>query len=158
AEAAYRQASRFGRSPEPGVALLWLARGRTDAAAAAVGRALEEVRSDNPARRAELLAARVEILLALGDVAAARAAAAELGALAAHLDAPPLFALADRAHGSVLIAEGEPAAALAPLRRAWTVWHRLEAPYEAARLRVLIGAACRALGDAESAAMEIDAA
>jgi DNA-binding CsgD family transcriptional regulator len=157
ADAAYRQASRLGRSPEPGVALLWLARGRSDAAAAAVGRALEEVGGD-PARRSELLAARVEILLALGGTAEARTAAAELVELAVALDAPPLRGLADRAEGGVLLAEGEPRAALAPLRRAWAAWHRLEAPYEAASARVLVAAACRALGDEESAAMELDAA
>jgi ATP/maltotriose-dependent transcriptional regulator MalT len=157
AEAAYRQASRLGRSPEPGVPLLWLARGRSDAAAAAVSRALEEV-GDNPGRRSELLAAHVEILLALGDATAARSAAAELGELASALDTPALRALADHADGGVLVAEGDPRAALAPLRRAWTEWHRVDAPYEAARVRVLIAAACRALGDAESAAMELDAA
>jgi DNA-binding CsgD family transcriptional regulator len=157
AEAAYRQASRLGRPPQPGAALLWLARGQAAASAAAVRRALDETDADR-GRRAELLAAQVEILLALDDAAGARAATTELVALAATLDALPLRALADRAEGSVLIAEGEPRAALAPLRRAWTAWQRLEAPYEAARVRVLIGAACRALGDAESAAMEVDAA
>jgi len=47
------------------------------------------------------------ILLALGDTAAARTTTIELAHLAATLDAPPLRALADRAEGSVLIAEGE---------------------------------------------------
>jgi DNA-binding CsgD family transcriptional regulator/tetratricopeptide (TPR) repeat protein len=157
ADAAYRQASRLGRSPEPGVALLWLARGQTDAAEGAARRALAET-GEGPGRRSDLLAAYVEVLLALGDKRAARAAANELRELAARLDALPLHAMAERADGSVLIAEGEPRAALAPLRRAWTAWQRLEAPYEAARVRVLLGAACRALGDAESAAMEVDAA
>jgi DNA-binding CsgD family transcriptional regulator len=157
ADAAYRQASRLGWPPEPGVALLWLARGQADAAAAAVRRALDETRADR-ARRSELLAAYVEILLALGDTAAARTATTELASLAATLDALPLRALADRAEGSVLIAEGEPRAALAPLRRSWAAWQRLEASYEAARVRALIGTACRALGDEESAAMEVDAA
>ena len=49
-------------------------------------------------------------------------------------------------------------AALAALRGAWAAWRELEAPYEAARARVLIGLACRALGDQDSAAMELDAA
>jgi len=44
------------------------------------------------------------------------------------------------------------------LRRSWRGWHRLEAPHEAARARVQIALACRALGDADSADMEIDAA
>ena len=45
-----------------------------------------------------------------------------------------------------------------PLRGAWAAWQELEAPYEAARARLLIGLACRALGDQDSAAMELDAA
>jgi DNA-binding NarL/FixJ family response regulator len=38
------------------------------------------------------------------------------------------------------------------------VWDDVQAPYEAARVRVLMGAACRALGDEEAAALEVDAA
>jgi DNA-binding CsgD family transcriptional regulator len=105
-----------------------------------------------------LLAAYVEVLLAQGDATAAKKAADELVELAGALDALPLRALADRAEGSVLIATSEAHAALAPLRRAWTAWQELDAPYESARVRVLIGAAYRDLGDEESAAMEFDAA
>ena len=135
----------WGGRPNLAVALLWLARGQAGAAAAAVQRALAEASADR-ARRSELLAANIEILLALGDTAAARTSATELAHLAATLDALQLRALADRAEGSVLIAEGEPRAALASLRRSWMAWQQLEAPYEAARVRVLISAACRALG------------
>jgi DNA-binding CsgD family transcriptional regulator len=39
-----------------------------------------------------------------------------------------------------------------------TVWQELEVPYEAARVRVLIGLACRQLGDQDGAEMELDAA
>jgi DNA-binding CsgD family transcriptional regulator len=168
AEEAYQQASRLGRTPQPGLALLGLARGRAEAAATAVRRALDEPAPQGAlgdwdsmlqqAGRAELLGAYVEIMLALDDTATARASAAELVQAAADLDALPLRALADRAEGSVLIAEGQPRAALAPLRRSWMAWQRLEVPYEAARVRVLIGEACRALGDEQSAAMEFDAA
>jgi DNA-binding CsgD family transcriptional regulator len=157
AEEAYRQASRAGRQPEPGLALLWLARGQGEAARTAVHRALEEA-GDNRSRRAELLGAYVEILLALGDTAAAGGAASELAGIASAFEALLLTASSDRATGRILIAEGSPASALAPLRRAWTAWQRLEAPYEAARERVQIGIAYQELGDHESAAMEFDAA
>jgi ATP/maltotriose-dependent transcriptional regulator MalT len=157
ADKAYRQSSRLGRSAEPGLALLWLARGQTDAAAAALQRALDEPELDR-ARRAGLLSAHVEVLLALGDVAAAQKAADDLAEVASALDAAPLRALADRAHGSVLIAFGDPRAALAPLRRSWSAWKQLDAPYEGARVRALIGNAYHALGDEQSAAMEVDAA
>jgi DNA-binding CsgD family transcriptional regulator len=56
------------------------------------------------------------------------------------------------------LAEGDAGGALGILRTAWTAWHELGAPYEAARIRVLIGTACRALGDDDTAEMEYDAA
>jgi DNA-binding NarL/FixJ family response regulator len=58
----------------------------------------------------------------------------------------------------VLLAEGDARAALHALRGAWTGWRKLDAPYESARVRVLIGLACRALGDDDSGDMELDAA
>ena len=90
--------------------------------------------------------------------AAARAAADELSHIAADLDAPLLQAAAARATGAVLLAEGDARAACDTLRRAWTAWRELDAPYEAARVRVLVGLACRALGDEDTAGMELDAA
>ena len=66
--------------------------------------------------------------------------------------------MADHARGAVLLAEGDARAAVVALRGAWQAWRELEAPYEAARVRVLVGLACRALGDEEAAAMELDAA
>ena len=158
AEEAYRQASRLGRPPDPGLALLALARGQDEAAEAAIRRALSETDPVEVNRRAELLSAHVEALLAMGDVTAARVAAEELDSLASRRDALPLRGLADRALGSVLVASGEPEAALAPLRRSWSAWKQIDAPYEGARVRAVIAMACRALGDEESAAMEEDAA
>jgi DNA-binding CsgD family transcriptional regulator len=157
AESAFRDASRLGRPPEPGLALLWLARGHPDVAALSVRRALDEL-GENSLRRADLLSACVEILLRLNDVAGAQDAAEELEILAKTMGAPSLHALADRAQGSVLIAKGDARAALALLRRSWTAWQQLDVPYEAAMTRVLIGAACRGLGDGVSAEMEFDAA
>lgn len=157
AEEAYRQASRLGRPPEPGLPLLWLARGRTEAARAAIRRVLIEVPGD-PARRALLLDADVQVCLAVDELASARASASELEAIASRLDAPFLRALAARAEGSLLLAGGEASQCLGALRRAWSEWQRLEAPYEAARVRTLIGLAYRQLADEESAAMEFDAA
>ena len=157
AEEAYKQASEVGRPPEPGIALLWLARGQVTSAASAIQRAIDESGSAGP-RYPELLAAQVEVHLRSGDVSAARTATTELGRLAEAMDAPQLVALAERAVGNVLIAEGEPGAALSPLRRSWGLWRQLDAPYEAAQVRVLIATACRALGDEQSAAMELDAA
>ena len=156
AEQDYRQASRYGRQLQPGLALLRLAQGQVEAAEASVRRALEE--TPEGVLRAKLLSAYVEISLASKDVAAARGAADELGWIAADLDAPPVQAIVDHATGAVLLAEDDAHAALAPLRRAWTIWHGLDAPYEAARARVLVALACRQLGDTDTAEMELDAA
>ena len=156
AEEAYRQASQWGREPQPGLALLRLAQGQVDTAAAAIRRVVDE--AADVASRSRLLPAQVEILLAAGDVPAAAAAAAELTRLADGLGAPFLTAVAAHAQGAVLLAEGDPHAALAVLRGAWRAWQELEVPYEAGRVRVLIGLACRELGDQDGAEMELDAA
>ena len=93
-----------------------------------------------------------------GDVGAGRAAAEELAGVASGWEAPLLRAQAAQAPGAVLLAEGDARGAVAALRRAWAGWRELEAPYDAARARVLLGLACRALGDEDGAAMELDAA
>jgi ATP/maltotriose-dependent transcriptional regulator MalT len=156
ADLAYREASQYGREPQPGLALLRVAQGRVDDAHATIRRVLGE--APDQASRARVLPAYVEIALAGGDTAAARAAANELSGIAAGLGAPLVHAVAARARGHVLLAEGDANAALAELRRAWRLWQELDAPYEAARTRVLIGLACRRLGDRDSADLELDAA
>ena len=60
--------------------------------------------------------------------------------------------------GAVLLAEGDGRAALAALRQAGTARQKIEALYEAARIRVLVGLACRALGDEDTAEFEFDGA
>jgi DNA-binding CsgD family transcriptional regulator len=156
AEKAYGEASKRGRSPQPGLAQLRLAQGRLDAAQAAICRVVEEARERRT--RSRVLPAYVEVMLAADDVEAARTAADELAAIAADLGAPLLHAVADCSRGAVLLAAGDPGTALDSLRQAWTTWREIEAPYEAARVRVLIGLACRQLGDDDTAAMELDAA
>jgi len=156
AEELYRRGSRWGRDPHPGLALLRLAQGRVDAAAAAIRRVVAEGRTSR--MRAAELAVCVEIMIAAGDPGAARTATDELGRLADALGAPFLRALSAQAAGAVLLAEGEPHAALAELRQAAAGWHAIEAPYEAARTRALIGLAHRALGDEDTAVIELDAA
>jgi DNA-binding NarL/FixJ family response regulator len=156
AEEAYLKASSFGREPQPGLAQLRLAEGRGDAAVSTIRSA--EAAATTPLDRAALLPALVEIELEAGEVDAARRAADELGKLAADFESAMLAAIAAHARGAVSLAEGEPREALACLRRAFETWHALDAPYEIARTRVLVGDACRRLGDEESATLEHDAA
>jgi DNA-binding NarL/FixJ family response regulator len=105
-----------------------------------------------------LLPAAVEIALAAGDLEEARRAAGELEQIAADFGTEVLGAMAAHARGAVAIADGQAEAALEPLRRAFRVWHQVGAPYIAARLRVLVARACRALGDRDTAALELDLA
>jgi DNA-binding CsgD family transcriptional regulator len=156
AEEAYREASRRGREPQPGLALLRLAQGKLDTAAAAIRRALAE--TAEAGKRTKLLPAYVEIMLAAGDLAAARDASSELGSLAEGHAQGALGAMAAQARGAVELAEGDTGAALVSLRHAGEVWQQLGAPYEAARVRELVGLACRAVGDEDTAALELDAA
>jgi len=157
AEQMYREAGLRGCDPQPGLSLLRLAQGDLTAAQAAISRLCAE---DGPSRgaRVGVLAACIEIQLAAGNVAAARERADELAALADTTDVPVVRAAAAEANGAVLLAEGNAAAALAELRGAWTTWQSQDAAYPSARVRVLIGLACRQLGDGDTAAIHFDAA
>ncbi|HEY7112724.1 MAG TPA: response regulator transcription factor [Thermoanaerobaculia bacterium] len=156
AEEAYASASRWGAEPQPGLALLRAAQGRIEAAASAMRRVVSA--ATDWTERTRLLPAHVEILVAAGDVEEARRAAAELEAAAARLDAEVVSAMAARARGAVRLAAGDAASALEPLRQAFEIWSRLGAPYLAARVRELLGRACRELGDEDGWRLETEAA
>jgi DNA-binding NarL/FixJ family response regulator len=156
AEAAYRDASRYGREPQPGLALLRLGQGDVGAAGAAIRRVLDE--TTEPLRRAVLLPAYTEIMLAAGESDEAREAARELAEIAASSERPMLTAIAAQSRGAVELAEDDARSALSALRHASQIWQELDAPYEVARVRALAGLACRALGDEDSAALELDTA
>ena len=154
AEAAYRDASRYGHEPQPGLSLLRLGQGDDDAAASTIRRALSE--TAEPLQRTRLLPSHAEIALAAGDVVEARRAADELSAIAGDYEIRILRALAAHTQGMVALAEEEPQSALVSLRAARATWQELDAPYETARTRVLIGLACRMLRDEDTAALELD--
>ena len=156
AEEAYRRSSRLGGEPQPGLVLLRLAQGKRDAAAASIRRVVTE-RTDR-LRRAALLPAYAEIMLAAGEVDEAREACEELEAICAECESEMLRAMLAGARGAVELATGDAAGALADLRRCVQIWNELEAPYEAARARVIVGVACRALGDEDAFSLELDAA
>jgi DNA-binding CsgD family transcriptional regulator len=156
AEAAYKEASTLGWEPQPGLAQLRLAQGRSEAAVAAIRR--WEAATTLAIERARLLPAFVEIMLAAGDPESARRACIELEELARGFESAMLGALVAHAQGAVHLAEGDAEAALIELRSARETWHALEAPYEIARTRVLVAEACRLLGDEEAAALELEAA
>jgi len=156
AEQAYREASRCGCEPQPGLALLRLAQGHNEVAEASIRRVLGETAEQ--AKRAALLPAYAEIMLAGGEHGEARSACEELEAIAGAFQSTMLEAIVAQARGSVDLAEGEAVTALVSLRRACQLWRELEAPHEEARTRVLLAQACRALGDEDTAVLELDAA
>ena len=156
AEAAYRNASRMGWEPQPGLAQLRLAQGRIDLALVAIRRASAEIAE--PLKRAALLPAHVEIALAADQLNDARAACAELHSLAARYESRMLTAMVAHADGATALAEGDAGSALVHLRAAQQLWIELDAPYEVARARALLSAACAALDDGEAAALEREAA
>jgi DNA-binding CsgD family transcriptional regulator len=154
AEEAYALAHEAGRDPQPGLALLRLAQGRTGVASASISAALAATAGDRLGR-VPMLDAQAQIALAGGDVERAGEAAAELGETATVFGSAGLRALAHRCAGAVALARGEAVAALAGLRVAATTWQELDAPYEVAVTRLLIAEAYRRLDDPDAAAREV---
>jgi DNA-binding CsgD family transcriptional regulator len=156
AEQAYRAAHRCGFEPQPGLALLRLAEGRVDAASAAIRRLMLAARSGDA--RARILPAYFEIMLAVGDLEAARGACEDLEALRAFYGTESVCAQAAQARGALCARLGDTQAALVALRESFEHWDRLAAPFDAARVRVLIAMICDTLGDDEAGALEREAA
>jgi ATP/maltotriose-dependent transcriptional regulator MalT len=156
AEQAYANASRWGWEPQPGLALLRVAQGRVDSAAAAMRRVTDA--TPDRLQRVKLLPAHVEVMLLAGDLDAARSACEELEHIAQGVESVMLDASAAQARGALELAAGQPRTALASLRRALQAWQAIQAPYFAARTRALLSFACRALGDEDGAKLELAAA
>ncbi|WP_306363567.1 LuxR family transcriptional regulator [Nocardia sp. CC227C] len=156
ADRAYHAALACGHEPQPGLALLWLARGRIAAALGAARRLIAETK--NSVHRSRILPAAIEILLAAGAFEEAADLGDELSRISATFGCAALRAMAGHARGCIALARDDHAAAITELRLAARIWSELDAPYEAARCRVAIGRALRALGDEESARSDLTAA
>jgi class 3 adenylate cyclase len=156
AEEAFEEAQRLGQEPQPGLALVHLARGRVDAARASIAAVLADTKA--PLWRVRLLPARLEIALAAHDVAEAREGADELRDIATTYDKPMLHAAAHQALGMVLTYEEEAEASVTELRRAVRHWKEADAPFEEAQARRWLAAAHRLAGDEPSALLELRAA
>jgi DNA-binding NarL/FixJ family response regulator len=146
----------LGFDPQPGLAMCWLARGRTSAAVTAIRRLLTE--THGPVGRSRLLPSAVEVLLAAGDVDEARRCAEELTGIGSTFGFAAPQAAAAYARASVALAADEITEALEAGRSACRLWSGIEAPYEAARARIVLAQALRAVGDEESARAELSTA
>jgi class 3 adenylate cyclase len=153
---AFRQAHEMGKEPNPGLALLYLAEGKIEAAAAAIRRGLDG--DLLPLERARLLPAQVTIALAAGDRATAGSAAQEMRATGEVYGTPAFRAQALAAEGAVALADGQVQESLRSLREALRLWREVEVPYEEAKVRVLLGSAYLAAGDRDGAVLELRAA
>ncbi len=157
AEECFARARELGFEPQPGLALLRLAQGKAETALATLRVAASES-TGSRLRRARLLAAEVDVALAVGDMETAGSAADDLEALADDSPIAALDAAAATARGSLSLAEGEIAGALERFRHASSLWQRLRLPYETAQGRALYGRALRAAGDEEAGTLELRAA
>lgn len=155
AEDAFDQAHELGREPHPGISLLHLARGRPDAAASCIRRALED---ESDPHRPHVLSTAVEVALAVSDVEWARTLVEELDSVARRFGTAALEASAAGARAVLDLAEGHAAAAVPLARQSWQLWQDVDAPYEAAKARVTLAEAYRANADEGSAALELKAA
>jgi DNA-binding CsgD family transcriptional regulator len=133
-----------------------LAQGKLGAASTTIHEAVDA--AVEPGLRLLALDAAVTIALAAKDLTSARKAASELGEIAKRHGAPFTHAVANRANGNVQLSEGDARGALGDLRNAWNTFCELQAPYEAARARVLVALANRALGEVDTANSELAAA
>jgi class 3 adenylate cyclase len=166
AEEALTRAHALGRHPEPALSLLRLAEGNVELASASIRRAIDEpdtgpswgTHPTSELGRLAMLPAQVEIALAAGDIALARSAADELSGLAERFPSVAGSAASSTATGEVLLAEGDAAGGARTLRRAIDQWTDVDAPYDAARARLSLGAAYAATGDAGPARLELQAA
>lgn len=156
AETAFQRAAEMGTVPQPGLALLHLARGDVATAATTIAGALGE--TWDRLARSRLLAAQVEIALAGDDVETARAAVSELDEVASVYPSPALAAAAVCSRAAVELAEGDAEGAVRLLHDGLQLWRGASAPYNAARARLLLGSALSLAGDTRSAIGEVRAA
>jgi class 3 adenylate cyclase len=152
AEEAFSRAHELGRDPQPGLARLRLAQGNLKAAGTCITGALSEAGAE--LERAALLPTRVEIALAAGDLDAASEATEELEAIAATFGTIALRASAHTARGHLALAKKDATVALENLRRARRLWQEVDAPYEAATVRLLLARAYLESDNEDSAVLE----
>ncbi|HXN02636.1 MAG TPA: adenylate/guanylate cyclase domain-containing protein [Candidatus Dormibacteraeota bacterium] len=156
ADSAFRQAHGLGRDPQPGAAMVLARQGKMTAALHSLKTSIEShelgLLDD---MRALVVAAGIAVELGLLDRAEGAAQQAE--AMGAGQEGPGLRVLALQARGIVQLARSDPAAQKT-LRQTLRLWQEIDAPYEAALVRLLLARALRQSGDEAGARREGEAA
>jgi len=154
AEEAFFRAHELGRNPQPGLALLRMAEGKTSAALKSIQNALA---SENRDRlfRVKLLPAMVEIAIAGKEWDAAFSGLQELEEIARDFGTPALSAIALSCRAVWHLARSEQVDALRALHECLSVWKDLDAPFEIARTRLWMAEAYLEVGDLDNAALEL---
>ncbi len=166
AEQALLEAREHSWCPQPALALLRLAQGHADAAAAmiadAIAHPLEIPSKERPPfgdlRVAPFLAAQAEIAGARGDARTARQAADALRAIATIYRNPSLDASAAVATARAALIDGDLDTAIERSTSAIGAWADIGAPFETAVARTLLAEAHRAAGNPAGARMEYETA
>jgi tetratricopeptide (TPR) repeat protein len=166
AEEAFLAAHEIGWDPQPGLALVHLAKGEVALAVESIRAALEhplnvpskELPPNTELRLAPLLEAQVEIEIAAGNLDLARAAAEHLSRIAVLFESKAFAASAALARGRVAQAEGDTVRARRDFEEAAHLWNQVGAPYETALARMGLAYAHHAEANEQRAALEFQAA
>lgn len=156
AEASYRESAKWGRKPQPGLALLRLAQGQYNTAETSIDNTLRETKDVR--KRAELLPAMVDIMIVARRIEDSLAAANELHGIANVFNAPYLYAMSAHCAGAAFLARGNIQSALDQTQKALSLWHTLDLPYESARTREVKGLIYQKLKDQDNSDAELAAA
>ena len=166
AEAVFLQAAALSWSPQPGLALVHLARGEPDVASTMIADAIDhpidipskERPPFGPLRLAPLYDAQAEIAHARGDLPTLARASESLASVAARYPSSMLRALARLARGRLALLAGEPERSLDDAGAAVAALHALDAPFEAAAARLVVAEAYDRSGRPDRATIERRAA
>lgn len=166
AEEAFVAAHEHGWDPQPGLALLHLAKGDAARAMASIQQALDHPlavpsKERPPCTalcRAPLLEAQAHIAVAANDLATAQQAVQELDGIAERYASQAIRAGAVTARGRVALARGDIDVALDRISEGVRTWVLVGAPYETAVARRWLAAAHRAAGHEDQALLEFRAA
>jgi DNA-binding CsgD family transcriptional regulator len=156
AEYCYNEAAKWGRNPQPGLALLRLMQGHKNLAETSISNTLSETKDKK--KRSELLPAVVSIMIAVDQTDKAVEATNELKRIANSFEAPYLYGISSFCQGIVCLSQNSAQVALKHLQSALKIWNSLHLPYESARTRVLKGLVYRKLNDIDSANVHFAAA